>query len=103
MAPTMCEGKRCSNGKRYPVTLVSTVVSRNNVVHFSSLLPLSIPYRTTKPDTIPIRLMAVCTMVKVARLMPGITMFLLGERECGMVRRGGGKCHRKQDSVVGWA
>src|SRR3979490_2452057 len=85
MPPTIWDGKRCSNGNRYPVTLVITVVVRNSAVQPSRLLPPSIPYTTKSPETIPIRLMAVCTMVKVAMLMPKIMMFLLGERELGDV------------------
>lgn len=55
-----------------PVTLVSTVVERNSVVHFSTCFPASIPYTNTRPAAIPMRLRAVCTMVKVANDMPNI-------------------------------
>jgi hypothetical protein len=52
------EGKRA-------VTLVATVLPRNNAVQRSIRLPVSIPSNTTLPDPMPIRLMTTCTRVKV--------------------------------------
>src|ERR1700730_8817463 len=52
-----------SSGK--PGTLVKIVVTRNMAVHASSDSPVKRPYKTTKPDTIPIRLNAtwICSIV----------------------------------------
>ena len=58
--------------QRKPVTLVKTVVVRNTAVHPASLFPRSMPSRTTKPEKMPIRLMIVCTVVKVENDMPKI-------------------------------
>src|SRR6516162_10455441 len=68
--PTMCEGSNFSNGNRKPVTLVSIVVSRKSAVMPGSRCEPKSPNRTTKPETIPIRLMMTCTIVKADRLIP---------------------------------
>ena len=51
--PTMCDGRRLVNGKRNPVTLVSTVVARNSAVIAGELRPSNMPNRTMMPDKIP--------------------------------------------------
>src|SRR6266850_3802730 len=63
--PTPCDGKNLWNGKRNPVTLVSTVVTKNSGVQPSSRLPPSSPNTTTNPDKIPIKLSTTCTKVNV--------------------------------------
>src|SRR5712692_10137330 len=63
--PPLWEGKRWSNGKPNPVTLVATVVARKTPVHPLNRFPASIPKRTTKPERIPIRLMTTWIKVKV--------------------------------------
>src|SRR6266403_6342 len=63
--PTPCDGKNLWNGKRNPVTLVSTVVTKNSAVQPSSRFPPSSPNTTTNPDKIPIKLNRTCTKVNV--------------------------------------
>jgi hypothetical protein len=57
------------NGKKKPVTLVAPVVARNRTAQRSSRFWASIPNMTTKPERIPIRLIATCIAVNVS-LMP---------------------------------
>src|SRR5882724_2612311 len=71
--PTPCDGKNLWNGKRNPVTLVSTVVTRNSAVQPSSRFPPSNPNTTTTPDKIPIKLSTTCTKVNV--VIPKIMRF----------------------------
>src|SRR6266852_7294361 len=71
--PTPCDGKNLWNGKRKPVTLVSTVVTRNSAVQPSSRFPLRSPNTTTNPDKIPIKLSTTCTKVNV--VIPKIMSF----------------------------
>src|SRR5580658_1708959 len=75
MMPTTCDGRRCSKGKRNPVTLVRTVVTRKIEVAPSKRSPISSPYTTRKPEPIPTRLINTCTRVNVDVVMPKI-MFL---------------------------
>jgi hypothetical protein len=70
--PTPWDGKNLWNGKRNPVTLASTVVTRNNAVQPSSRFPPSSPSTTTNPDKIPIKLNVTCTKVNV--VIPKIMM-----------------------------
>jgi hypothetical protein len=53
-------GVRPLNGKRKPVTLVRTVVTRNSAVTAGTRLPPIMPTTTTSPAAMPIRLMATC-------------------------------------------
>src|SRR5882762_4727134 len=71
--PTPCDGKNLWNGKRKPVTLVSTVVTRNSAVQPSSRFPPSRPNTATNPDKIPSKLSTTCTNVKV--VIPKIMVF----------------------------
>src|SRR5882762_5053180 len=70
--PTPWDGKNLWNGKRNPVTLVSTVVTRNSAVQPSSRFPPSSPSTTTNPDKIPSKLNITCT--KVNGVIPKIMM-----------------------------
>src|ERR1700730_12542118 len=70
--PIMCDGSSFSNGNRKPVALVNIVNSRNIAVRPGIRLEPSSPDMTTMPETIAIRLMITCTMVKVDKLMPRI-------------------------------
>ena len=72
MAPTTIPGVMPLNGNMNPVTLVSTVVSRNSAVQTGRDLPAIIPMTTTKPVTIAMRLIATCNSVKVSSDMPRI-------------------------------
>ena len=65
MMPTLWEGKRWSNGKPNPVTLVATVVARKRAVQPLSRFPASSPKITTNPEPIPTRLINTCTKVNV--------------------------------------
>jgi hypothetical protein len=56
MMPTPVDGMKWWTGKKKPVTLVKTVVVRNQAVQLSSRLFVSKPKVTTIPVTIPIRL-----------------------------------------------
>ena len=69
----MCDGNTPLNGNRKPVTLVSTVVTRNTAVQVGIRSDLNSPYSTTKPVTIATRLIATCTMVNTASDIPKIT------------------------------
>ena len=64
--PTPCDGKNLCNGKRNPVTLVSTVVTRNTAVQPSNRFAASSPNTATNPEKIPIKLNTTCTKVNVA-------------------------------------
>src|SRR5271167_385482 len=64
--------QRCSNGKRKPVRLVKTVVTRKIAVQPSSRFPTSRPYTTMNPEPIPDRLGKRCTRVNVDIVMPKI-------------------------------
>src|SRR5262252_1614448 len=72
MAPTLCEGSRCSTGKAKPVTLVARRLSRNTTVHPSRLRPRSSPIMTMTPEAMPTRLRATWSPVKVGVVMPQI-------------------------------
>src|SRR5579859_1073458 len=69
----MCDGSSLSNGNRNPVALVSIVVTRNSAVQPGTILEPRSPDKTTRPETMPIRLMMTCSMVKADRLIPKIT------------------------------
>jgi hypothetical protein len=79
MMPTLWEGKRWSNGKPNPVTLVATVVARKTAVHPLSRFPASSPKMTTNPEPIPTRPINTCTKVNVDVVMPKIMMHVLSE------------------------
>src|SRR5258708_28440736 len=70
--PSTCEGRTRSNGKRNPVRLVKTVVTRKIAVAPSKRLPRSRPYTTRSPEPIPTRPNNTCTTVNVDRDMPKI-------------------------------
>src|SRR5277367_5316248 len=65
IVPTAYDGLNPWYGKKYPVTLVSTVEIRKTAVVPSSLFAESRPNATISPERIPIRLIATCTNVKV--------------------------------------
>src|SRR5258708_23502979 len=66
MTPTTCGGAKLADGKKKPVTLVSTVVARKSAVaQPPDCLPPSQPSATTMPERIPTRLMMTCTVLKV--------------------------------------
>src|SRR5258708_35865084 len=66
MTPTTCGGAKLADGKKKPVTLVSTVVARKSAVaQPPDCRPPSQPSATTMPERIPTRLMMTCTVVKV--------------------------------------
>src|SRR6266852_6444801 len=77
MAPTPYDGLNPSKGKKNPVTLVNTVVTRKSAVQPSSLFAASSPNTTTKPDKIPTKLIATWTKVNV--VIPRIMVRLLSE------------------------
>src|SRR5207245_7565083 len=77
MTPTTCEGNRCSNGKRNPVRLVRTVVTRKIAVQPARRFPVSSPYRTMNPEPIPTRLINTCNRVNVDIVIPRIMTHLL--------------------------
>src|SRR5579871_4014501 len=68
----ICEGSSFSNGNMKPVALVRMVVSRNKAVRPGIACDLSSPYKTTRPETIPIRLMTTCNTVTACKLKPSI-------------------------------
>ena len=68
----MCDGSSFSDGNRKPVALVRIVNSRNIAVRPGIRLEPSSPNMTMMPETIAIRLMITCTVVKVDRLIPRI-------------------------------
>ena len=59
----MCDGNSFSNGNRKPVALVRIVVSRKMAVRPGIRLEPNSPNKTTRPETIPIRLMMTCRIV----------------------------------------
>src|SRR5689334_4276623 len=75
--PTTCDGRRWSNGKPKPVTLVAIVVRRKTAVQPSRRCPPSMPAATTSPDPIATRLIATWTSVYVAVDMPKIIVWSL--------------------------
>src|SRR5437588_9580956 len=91
--PTPWEGRKRWNGKRNPVTLVSTVLARKTAVQPATRFPESIPYATTNPARIPTRLITTCTSVNVDMAPPlsriparPATRRLLRRRSPGQVR-----------------
>ena len=70
--PNTCDGSSLWKGNRKPVTLVSTVVTRNTAVSTGKRLPPSMPSATTRPATIPIRLNTTCKVVKADSDNPSI-------------------------------
>src|SRR3954470_24121461 len=72
MTPKICDGRILGVGKKKPVRLVSTVVARKSAVQASDLFAFNRPNKTTKPDTIPIRLITTCTSVNVGVDRPKI-------------------------------
>jgi hypothetical protein len=63
--PTPRAGVNPWKGKKNPVALVATVVTRKSSVH--PLIPFAVisPNKTTSPDTMPMRLKRTCIAVKV--------------------------------------
>src|ERR1700730_11714150 len=110
--PIMCDGNSLSNGNRNPVTVVKIVVTRNSAVQPGITLEPRSPYKTTRPETIPIRLMMTCSIVKVDKLIPRImTRPLVGTCECydcGSEKAIGAKSDQRQfgygadDDGSGW-
>src|ERR1700690_1997818 len=82
IVPTAYDGLNPWYGKKYPVTLVSTVVLRNTAVIPSSLFAESRPNATMSPERIPIRLIATCTNVKVD--IPEVMIYSLSFRIPGI-------------------
>src|SRR6266849_8639809 len=76
--PTAWDSKNRWNGKKKPVTLVSTVVNRKTPVQPSRRFPLSSPNVTTNPVKIPIKLNTTCT--KVNAVIPRIMMSPLQQK-----------------------
>src|SRR4030088_548438 len=70
--PIMCDGSNFSNGNRKPVALVKIVNRRNIAVIPGIRLEPRSPNMTIMPETIAIRLMITCTVVKVDKLIPRI-------------------------------
>src|ERR1700733_4895191 len=70
--PIICDGNNWVNGNPKPVTLVRIVVTRNSAVQPGAGREPSSPNKTTRPETIPTRLMMTCKMVNVGRLRPSI-------------------------------
>ena len=70
--PTAWDGKKRSNGKRNPVTLVAIVLIRKTAVQISSRFAVSSPNTTTNPEKIPIKLNTTWTIVNV--VIPKIMM-----------------------------
>jgi hypothetical protein len=66
----MCEGSSFSNGNKKPVALVRIVVSRKRAVRPGILFESKSPNKTTSPETIPMRLIATCRIVKADELIP---------------------------------
>src|SRR5260370_29394859 len=83
--PTPWDGKKRWNGKKNPVTFVSTVVTRNSAVQASRRFAASKPNTTTNPDKIPIKLNATCTKVSV--VTPKIMMPPQPETHLRVIRR----------------
>src|ERR1700733_5506089 len=88
--PTMMPGVTLVMGKKKPETRVGIVKGRKRAFHGLRRLPLRRPKRTMSPDAMPMRLMATCRVVKVAKLIPRIMMdlplvelrLLFGARGC---------------------
>ena len=72
MAPKIAAGVTVVAGNMNLVTLVSTVVARNSAVQPGIRCAPSMPYSTTRPETMPIKLMATCSLVKAAIDSPRI-------------------------------
>ena len=67
--------------------LVSAVVIRNSSVHNTIFFAAIIPKITRNPAAIPTRLIATCTCVNCARLIPRIIMSILSVVIVGATRR----------------
>jgi hypothetical protein len=63
--PTPSAGVNPWKGKKNPVTLVASVVTRKSSVHRLIAFAVISPNKTTSPDTTPIRLNSTCMVVKV--------------------------------------
>src|SRR5438067_337383 len=98
MTPNTWGGPKWAEGKKNPVTLVSTVVARNSAVQPGSLLTLNMPNSTTMPDTIAIKLMITCTAVNVAidilRIITRL-LYIVPSSGCSTGGNGGGKAGRQ--------
>src|SRR6476659_9956950 len=70
--PIMCDGSNLSNGNRKPVALVRMVKRRNIAVSPGMRFEPRSPNMTMIPETIAIRLMITCSIVKVDKLIPRI-------------------------------
>src|ERR1700739_2260975 len=104
MTPIMCEGSSLWKGKKNPVTLVSTVVTRNTAVTPSIRCERSNPNVTANPDTIPIRLISTGTRVKAAKPVDIVytpPVEIRGwMRECGETIHERGKFAQTRVSVI---
>ncbi len=65
ITPNQCDGRNRSKGKKKPVTLVKTAVTRNNPVQSGNVREPGRPKATTNPAAKAIRLKSVCTNVSV--------------------------------------
>jgi len=65
MMPTIIAGVMPWKGKKKPVALVATVVTRNDAVQLLKRRPLISPIRTTRPVRMPARLITTCIFVNV--------------------------------------
>ena len=65
MMPTIIAGVMPWKGKKKPVALVATVVTRNDAVQPLKRRPLIRPIRTTRPVRIPAKLITTCIFVNV--------------------------------------
>jgi hypothetical protein len=64
-----------ARGNKNPVTLVKIVIARKGAVQPLILCELNMPYKTMRPDMIPIRLITLittCSSVKLSIDMPRI-------------------------------
>ena len=62
--PTASAGVKPRSGKKNPVTLVATVVTRKNAVHPGNSFAANSPETTPKPEAIPAKLIKMWTRVK---------------------------------------
>src|ERR1700727_797450 len=75
--PITIPGVTPLNGNMNPVMLVSAVVIRNSSVHNTIFFDAIIPKITRNPAAMPTRLIATCTCVNRARLIPRIMLCVL--------------------------
>ena len=70
----MCDGSSFSKGNMKPVALVRIVVMRKMAVTPGIDCDLNRPNKTTRPETIPIKLMTTCKTGTACKLRPSIMM-----------------------------